>query len=51
MGMDPETLLQSAKSIDVITMCKLMPLGRWTGLNSMFQNSKGIYNPKNSWIR
>jgi hypothetical protein len=45
-----ETLLRSAKRTDVNTMHKLMPLGGWTGSNSIFQNSKGIYNLKNSWI-
>jgi hypothetical protein len=51
MGMNPETLMRSAERMDVSTMRKLMPLSGWTGSNWIFQNSKRIYNPKNSWIR
>ena len=36
MRMDPETLLRNTKHIDVSTMRKLMPLGGWTGSNSIF---------------
>jgi hypothetical protein len=36
MSMDPETLLQSIERTDVSTMRKLMPLGGWTGSNSIF---------------
>jgi hypothetical protein len=41
MGMNPETLLRSAKRTNVSTMYKLMPLGGWMGSNLIFQNSKG----------
>jgi hypothetical protein len=36
--------------IDISTMRKLMPIVRETKSNSIFQNFKGIYNPKNLWI-
>jgi hypothetical protein len=50
MGMDLETLLQSAERTDVSTMRKLMPINGEMDSNSIFWNSKGIYNPKNFWI-
>ena len=37
MEMDPKTLLRSAERTNVNTMRKLMPLGGWTGSNSIFQ--------------
>jgi hypothetical protein len=50
MGMDLETLLQSVEHMDVSTMRKLMPINGETDSNSIFQNSMGIYIPKNFWI-
>jgi hypothetical protein len=50
MGMDPETLLRSAKCTDINTMRNLMPLNEWTGPNSRFQNSQGCYNLQNFGI-
>jgi hypothetical protein len=47
MGMDLETLLQSAERMDVNIVYKLMPINRETDSNSIFRNSKGIYNPDN----
>jgi hypothetical protein len=47
--MDPKTLLRSAERIGVSTIRKLMPLGGWTGSDSIHQNSKVACNPKSSW--
>jgi hypothetical protein len=49
-GMDPDTLLRSAERTKISTMRKLMPLGGWTGSNSIFQNSQWCYNLQNFGI-
>jgi hypothetical protein len=50
MGMDLETLLRSAERTNVSTMRKLIPINGETDSNSIFHNSKRIYNLKNFWI-
>jgi hypothetical protein len=48
--MKTETLLQSAECMDISPLYKLKPISGNPISNSIFQNSTGVFNPRNSWI-
>jgi hypothetical protein len=47
--MNTETLLWSAECMDINLWYKLRPIGGNPVSNSIFRNSTGVSNPRNSW--